>query len=571
MTDIDAPLLDVRKLRIGFRGRHGLRTVVEGLDLTIRRGEAVALVGESGSGKSVTARALVGLNDASAVIEAERFELAGQDVRGWNERRWRGVRGREVGFVLQDALGSLDPLARIGSLLAEVLRAQTVLPRHAIAARSAQILQSVGIPDPQRRLRQYPHQLSGGLRQRALIGTAIASDPPLLIADEPTTALDATVQKQILELLAQRRALGSALLLISHDLAVVNHIADRVLVIQAGQVVEQGPVAQVLSAPQHPYTRQLLQAVPTAASRGLRLAASPLQAPAAWRVPLPPKRIDSQRQVLEVDGLRKRYGHDPRAPLAVDDVSFALAAGETLGIVGESGSGKSTVARIVLGLTEPDAGRVLLDGLPWSGLPERRRRARRVQLQLVAQDPYASFDPRHTVGRIIGESLDPLRLDAAERRRRVLRLLDEVQLGASAYERHPRELSGGQRQRVALARAFAPNPALLVADEPVSALDASVQAQVLDLFADLQAEHGTALLLISHDLGVIGHLADRVLVMRGGRVLESGPVERVLVAPNHPYTRALIEALPSLPARTCNDDAQHAAPAPLPATRANAR
>ena len=540
-----APLLEVRGLRIGFRQDHGVRTVVEGLDLTIRPGEAVALVGESGSGKSVTARALIGLNDARAEVTAERFELAGNDVRGWRERQWRGLRGHQVGFVLQDALGSLDPLVRIGHQLAEVLRAQTTLTRGQIAERSARILRAVGIDDPQRRLAEYPHQLSGGLRQRALIGAAIAGDPPLLIADEPTTALDATVQKQILDLLDQRRALGSALLLISHDLAVVNQIADRVLVMQAGRVVEHGPVAEVLRAPRHPYTRQLLQAVPTAASRGFRLAVdSTLASPP--RRPLPPKQLDPARSVLQVQGLGKQYG---QAQPAVEAVSFSLAAGETLGIVGESGSGKSTVARIVLGLTDPDAGRVLLDGRPWSELPERKRRVHRARLQLVAQDPYGSFDPRHSVGRLVGESLDPLRLDPRERRQRVLRLLDEVQLGAACYERHPRELSGGQRQRVALARAFAPKPALLVADEPVSALDVAVQAQILDLLADLQAEHGTALLLISHDLGVVHHLADRVLVMRAGRVLESGPVEQVLVSPQHAYTRALIDALPSLPPR----------------------
>jgi peptide/nickel transport system ATP-binding protein len=502
------------------------------------------------------------------VVVADRFEIAGIDVRGWSERQWRGVRGRRIGFVLQDALGSLDPLARVGSLLAEVLRAQTELARKDIAERSAQILREVGIADPERRLSQYPHQLSGGLRQRALIGTAIAGNPPLLIADEPTTALDATVQRQILELLDQRRALGSALLLISHDLAVVNRIADRVLVMQAGRVVEHGPVAEVLVAPRHPYTRRLLQAVPTAASRGFRLAppeAVATHAPAVAalrRVPLPPKRIDPAQRVLEVQSLRKDYGPRGQTRAVVDEVSFTLSAGETVGIVGESGSGKSTVARIVLGLIEPDAGQVLLDGQPWSGVSERQRRERRVRLQLVAQDPYASFDPRHTVGRIIGESLDPLRLDERERRRRVLRLLDEVQLGAACYTRHPRELSGGQRQRVALARAFAPNPALLVADEPVSALDVSVQAQILDLLADLQAEHGTALLLISHDLGVVHHLADRVLVMREGRVLESGLVDEVLVTPQHRYTRALIDALPSLPSRA--DGVTRHAPADLP-------
>ncbi|MFT4192761.1 MAG: ABC transporter ATP-binding protein [Comamonas sp.] len=551
------PLVRIENLTVRFRAGRTERTVVAGLNLTIHPGESVALVGESGSGKSVTARTLVGLNGARAQVTADRFEIAGQDVRRHGERQWRRVRGRQIGFVLQDALVSLDPLCRIGGLLAEVLRTQTALPRHAIGARSAAILRAVGIPDPERRLRQYPHQLSGGLRQRALIGTAIAGEPALLIADEPTTALDMTVQKQILDLLKQRRALGNALLLISHDLAVVGELADRVLVMKDGRVVEQGATRDILIAPRHPYTRQLLQAVPSAGSRGWRLsppetARADLAAPAALtdtpapRVRLPAKHIDHRRPILIAENLVKRYG-DPDAPAAVDDVSFTLSAGETLGIVGESGSGKSTVARLVLGLTRPDGGRVLLDGQPWSELSERQRRPRRAGLQLIAQDPYSSFDPRYTVGRIIGESLDTVRLYGEARRQRVLQLLDEVRLGAAYFDRYPRELSGGQRQRVAIARAFAPNPALLVADEPVSALDVSIQAQVLDLLAELQAEHGTALLFISHDLGVVHHLADRVLVMKDGQLVEAGEAETVFAAPRHSYTRALLNALPTLP------------------------
>ncbi|EML1600818.1 ABC transporter ATP-binding protein [Burkholderia orbicola] len=534
-----APLARIERLTIGFRGPRGTQAVVGPLDLAVHAGECVALVGESGSGKSVTARSLVGLNGPHAVIDADRFEIAGIDAGGHRERDWRAIRGRRIGYVLQDALVSLDPLWRVRDLVAEALHDTR---RRDVAARSADLLRSVGIDDPERRLPQYPHQLSGGLRQRVLIGTAIAGGASLLIADEPTTALDMTVQRQILSLLRARRDAGDAILLISHDLAVVAELADRVLVMRAGQVVEQGPARDVLSAPAHPYTRALLAAIPTAASRGFRLAT-------AERVPLPPKRIDTQAPVLAVDALTKRYGGRD-APAAVDGVSFSLARGETLGIVGESGSGKSTVARIVLGLVEPDAGTVTLDGQPWNGIPEAARRTRRARLQLIAQDPYSSFDPRYSVGRIIGEGLEVVGLHGDARRRRVLQLLDEVQLGAACLDRYPRELSGGQRQRVAIARAFASNPALLVADEPVSALDVSIQAQVLDLLADLQAEHGTAMLFISHDLGVVHHVADRILVMRRGRVVESGPVTQVFDAPSHPYTASLLDALPTLPGGT---------------------
>ncbi|MEK6346276.1 MAG: ABC transporter ATP-binding protein [Burkholderia sp.] len=554
-------LAQIEGLTIGFAGRHGTQAVVGPLDLCVRAGECVALVGESGSGKSVTARSLVGLNGANAVVAAERFEIGGVDARRFRERDWRAIRGRRIGYVLQDALTSLDPLWRVRDLLAEALHDT---PRRERAARSAEILRAVGIDEPERRLPQYPHQLSGGLRQRVLIGTALAGGANLLIADEPTTALDVSVQRQILSLLQARREAGDALLLISHDLAVVAELADRVLVMRHGRVVEQGDARAVLAAPAHPYTRQLLAAIPTPASRGFRLSPpaqdgatgddavapatiSPSPAPAP-RVPLPRKRIDASAQVLAVDAVTKRYGHDDAAP-AVADISFTLARGETLGIVGESGSGKSTVARIVLGLVAPDAGCVTLGGAPWSDVPEAARRARRAGLQLIAQDPGSSFDPRYTVEQIIGESLDAVRVFGDARRRRVRQLLDEVRLGAACLTRYPRELSGGQRQRVAIARAFAPNPSLLVADEPVSALDVSIQAQVLDLLADLQAEHGTAMLFISHDLGVVHHVADRVLVMRRGQVVEHGAVEAVFAAPSHPYTASLLAALPTLPAR----------------------
>ncbi|MFC9996588.1 dipeptide ABC transporter ATP-binding protein [Nocardia sp. NPDC127526] len=536
-------LVSIANLRVGFPGRAGAGEVVKGIDLRIDPGEAVAIVGESGSGKSVTAKTLAGLTGSGAHVRADRFELFGQDARGYRERQWRRIRGSHLGFVLQDALVSLDPLRRIGEQLSEVLRALTDLRGEAVTARSVELLTSVGVPEPELRLRQYPHELSGGLRQRALIATAIAGDPRLVIADEPTTALDVTVQRQILDLLRQRKQAGNALLLISHDLAVVAELADRVLVMKDGEIVEQGRTLEVLTRPEHPYTRGLLAAVPSAASRGTTLTVSD-------RRPLPPRTVDDTRIVLSVQDLRKTYGSEPAARAVVENVDFDLFAGETLGIVGESGSGKTTTARMALSLIAPTSGRVVVDGEPWSELPDRELRRRRGTAQLIAQDPLSSFDPRYTVARIIGESLDTTGIRGRARAERVREILDAVRLGRDLLDRHPRTLSGGQRQRVAIARALAPNPALIVADEPVSALDVSVQAQILDLLADLQAEFGTALLLISHDLGVVHHIAHRVVVMKDGRVVESGDADSVLRSPQHEYTRRLVASVPRLPELT---------------------
>ncbi|MER7003953.1 ABC transporter ATP-binding protein [Dactylosporangium sp. NPDC000555] len=520
------PLVSVTDLHVTFPGPvHAVR----GVSFTIAPGECVAIVGESGSGKSVTARSLVGLAGDTATVRHAGLTVAGRDTTGYTDRDWRRLRGRLAALVLQDALVSLDPLNTVGREIGEALRTHRVGTAAERPARIGALLESVTVPAD--RAGAYPHELSGGLRQRALIASAIAADPPLLIADEPTTALDVTVQAQLLRLLARRRAEGRALLLVSHDLAVVAGIADRVVVMREGIVVEQGPTERVLSAPEHEYTQLLLAAVPDAASRGRRLS-SP------GREPLPP-RPEPGEEVLSASGVHRRFG----ARHAVDDVSFALRRGETLGIVGESGSGKTTLARIALGLLEPSAGRVRLGGEDWSGIPERRRRPRRRRLQVVSQDPLSSFDPRYTVEEIVGE---PLLERGRARRDRVVELLERVGLGAEYLRRRPRALSGGQRQRVAIARAVGPRPDVLVCDEPVSALDVSIQAQVLDLLAELQAADGTALLFISHDLGVVHHLADRVLVMKDGRVVEEGPVETVFSDPSHEYTRQLLAALPSL-------------------------
>jgi peptide/nickel transport system ATP-binding protein len=543
---VATPLVDVVGLDVRFgRGADAVHAV-RGLDLTVGAGEVVALVGESGSGKSVTARTLVGLTGAGAQVHADRLSVFGEDVRFAGDRHWRTLRGRRIGFVLQDALGSLDPLRTIGAEVGEVLLAHNLATRSDVSDRVEELLRDVGIPDPAMRARQRPHELSGGLRQRALIASAIAADPELVIADEPTTALDATVRLQVLELLARSVEAGRSLLLISHDLSVVAKLAHRILVMHDGRVVESGETLQVLSDPQHDYTRRLLASVPSARTRG-RLLSTGTPAPRRAQ----PTAVDSA-PVLRVRDVGRTFavrGRHDRL-VAVEDVSFDVAAAETVGIVGSSGSGKTTVARIVLGLTEPETGSVELAGSAWSGVPERVRRDRRSTIGFVAQDPLSSFDPRHRVERLLR---DGLRLradgtgDATDERVQAAALLEQVGLPIGTLSRHPRELSGGQRQRVAIARALAARPRLLVCDEPVSALDVSVQAGVLDLLQNLQAEYGTALLFISHDLGVVHHLADRVLVMSEARIIERGTAEDVLSRPQHAVTRALVTAVPQLP------------------------
>ncbi|MFI6789946.1 dipeptide ABC transporter ATP-binding protein [Nonomuraea sp. NPDC050383] len=544
------PLVEVRDLRVSFPGA-GVEAV-RGVSFTTAPGECVAVVGESGSGKSVTARALLGLAGPGSVVGASALTVDGRDALAFGPRDWRRVRGGFAGLVLQDALVSLDPLRTVGAEIAEVLavhgpgssavsRAGSRAER---AARVRELLEAVGVPEPEVRAGQYPHELSGGLRQRALIASAIAAGPPLIIADEPTTALDVTVQAGIIRLLAARKAAGTALLMISHDLAVVSSIADTILVMKDGRVVEEGPAGDVLASPAHPYTRALLAAVPSAATKGTRLSASPpIRTAPTPPVPTPSVPPDPAAgngpAALDASGLSVRYG--PRT--AVDGVSFTLRPGEALGVVGESGSGKTTLARLVLGLLEPHAGEVRLHGRPWSGVPELHRRSRRSLIQVVSQNPLDSFDPRHTVGRLVAE---PLRGPRGPRLVQALELLERVGLPPELARRHPRELSGGQRQRVAVARALASRPEVLVCDEPVSALDVSIQAQVLDLLAEIQRRDGTALLFISHDLGVVHHLCDRVLVMKDGRVVEEGGVDEVFHRPRDPYTRDLVAAVPRL-------------------------
>ncbi|WP_144764781.1 ABC transporter ATP-binding protein [Curtobacterium sp. 9128] len=563
------PVAEVRDLTVAF----GDRTVVHGVSFTLDAGRCVAIVGESGSGKSVTARSLLGLNGPTSTTTASTLSLGGRDLRDLSDRAWRSVRGREVGYVLQDALVSLDPLRRVGASVADALRVHGVGPRAERERQVLALLSRVGVPAPELRARQLPSELSGGLRQRALIAAAIALDPAVLIADEPTTALDTTVQAQILALLDELRAGGTGLVLISHDLGVVEQLADDVVVMQHGVVVEQGPVGAVLGDPQHPYTKRLLAAIPSAHAPGARLSDAP-RAALAPRLTARP-RPEAGSVVLSVSHVTKRYrGPDRVVRTVVDDVSFELRAGETLGIVGESGSGKSTTAAIALALTQPSSGTVTFEGRPWSTLSERARRGDRPRIATVSQDPLSSFDPRKTVGELVRSALTGARAARGARatgssgaatdhaspdprgaaqhgsarggrdRARVAELLTGVGLGPAIAERHPATLSGGQRQRVAIARALATDPDVLVLDEAVSALDVSVQAQVLDLLADIRQEYGTATLFISHDLGVIHHVSDRVLVLRDGRVVEEGPADRVFRSPHDPYTRGLLDAVP---------------------------
>ncbi|WP_288872450.1 ABC transporter ATP-binding protein [uncultured Microbacterium sp.] len=492
--------LEVRGLRIAFGGV----PVVDGVSFAVERGECVAIVGESGAGKSLTARALLGLTPADAGVAVERLVIDGRDAVALSERAWRGLRGARIGLVSQDALVSLDPLRRIGAEVAEPLQLHGIARgRAARGARVRELLERVWMPDPSRRARQHPHELSGGLRQRALIASALAADPAVLVADEPTTALDATVQARILGLLREITDAGTALVFISHDFAAVRRLADRVLVMRAGVVVESGPVSEVLENPRHEYTRQLI-----AATSHEPRAAAPVESAA----------------VLEADRVSRSFGAVP----AVVDASFTVKDGQTLGIVGESGSGKTTLARMIVGIDAPDTGT-----LRWTG-------ARRVQL--VHQNPLGAFDPRWTIGRSLREGLEAGGVPRARRAARVAELLAEVGLAPELADRRPRALSGGQRQRAAIARALAADPEVLVLDEPVSALDPSVRERVLRLLARLQEERRLTMILVSHDLDVVGAVADEVLVMQDGRIVEQGTTAAVFASPRHPFTRELLAA-----------------------------
>ncbi len=533
------PVLDVRDLVVAFpdrraRGRDGARRVVDGVSFQVAAGECVAIVGESGSGKSVTARSIVGLAGEGARVSATGLTVGGQDVLSLSGRSLRRLRGGTVGLIAQDALVSLDPLRPVGREIGDTLALHTGLDAAARRARTIELLDRVGLPDAELRAGQRPGELSGGQRQRALIAAGIAGEPALVIADEPTTALDQPVQAGVLRLLGRLRDEGTAVLLISHDLSVVMGIADRVLVMTDGAVVEEGTPSEVFERPRHPYTRKLVAAVPAGRPRGTALSGTAAEAQAG------PGDV-----LLEARGLGRTFQVGGHEIVAAEDVSFSLRAGRTLGLVGESGSGKSTTARLLLGLERPDAGEVTLLGEPWSPLPEARRRPRRSLVGAVFQDALSSFDPRWTVGAVLADAITRGRsLRPGPVRAQVAELLDTVGLDPALATRRPLHLSGGQRQRVSVARALAADPQVLILDEPVSALDVSVQAQVLDLLDRLQRERHLAYLLITHDLGVALHMSDDIAVLQAGRIVESGPAATVFDDPAHPYARLLRDASP---------------------------
>ena len=523
------PLLQVRQLRVAYTARGAVVDAVRGVDLDIHPGEVVAVVGESGSGKSSLAMAVLHLLHGGH-IRGGNIRFDGADITSAGERIMAAIRGSSIGLVPQDPGVSLNPVKRIGDQVAEVLRLHGRVGRATAWLQAVDILRGVGLRRAEVQARQYPHELSGGERQRVLIGIAMACEPRLLIADEATSALDVTVQQRILDLMAAMAARsGSAILLITHDLAVAADRADRVVVMRDGQVVEAGPAAQVLARPTHPYTAALLAAAPRVPAQ-----------PAAAHNDAAPAPLLSVRDLGKTFHARGVSDHH-----AVRQVSFDVPRGQTFAIVGESGSGKSTTARMVARLETPTEGRLLFDGQDVTRFAGDALRGLRRRLQLVYQDPYGSLNPRMSVEDIIAE---PLRAFGVQRRagraKAVAQLLDQVALPRSVLQRRPAALSGGQRQRVAIARALALKPDMVVLDEPVSALDVSVQAQVLELLLDLQRHHGLTYLFISHDLGVVRQISQQVGVMQAGMMVEAGPTEAIFRSPQHAYTHGLLAAIP---------------------------
>lgn len=580
-AEIAAPLLRVQELSVEVEADGRLMQAVRGLSLAITRGETFALVGESGSGKSMTALALLRLLPEAAVTTAGRVELDGMELLRLPESDMRPMRGGRIGMVFQEPAACLNPVLTVGQQIQETVRTHTDLRGEAAWGRAVAWLQRVGIADADKRMADYPFQFSGGQKQRIMIAMALAAEPALLIADEPTTALDVTVQAQILALLHDiRREMGLAMLLITHDLAVVRQVADYVALMRGGELLDTQPAAAFFESPRHPYARQLLAAIPSYEKRGRRLStpvgadAEPPQTESAGAVDTETDTASAQRQeaassrleaasrangglLLRVEGLsvayeQRRYAGLLRSKVPVlHDVGFELHEGETLALVGGSGCGKTTAAKALLGLLDKSAkvgGQAWLSGRALIGADRAAMKHLRQAVQVVFQDPYASLNPRIRVGEILAEGMRALKPQwgADEVQQRAGQWMVRVGLSADAMQRYPHEFSGGQRQRIAIARALAVEPALLILDEPTSALDVSVQAQILELLQDLQQRYRTAYLFITHNFGVVEYLADRMAVMHDGRIVEQGEVGEVLRQPRHEQTRALLAAVPRL-------------------------
>lgn len=531
------PLLSMRDVAIDFETMDGVVHAVHRVDLSLSAGETLAIVGESGSGKSTTAMAITGLLASGGSVVRGSIEFEGRELVGASEATLRTVRGRSIGLVPQDPMSNLNPVTKIGTQVAETLLAHGLATKKDVDAKVIETLEAAGLPHAAERAKQYPHEFSGGMRQRALIAIGLACRPQLLIADEPTSALDVTVQRTILDQLgALTDELGTAVLLITHDLGLAAERASRVVVMHRGRVVEQGPARQILEDPQEDYTKALVAAAPSVtAARGLTIT-SEFDTTAA------------RDDIVEFKGVGKTFpvrGRGKKDFVAVDDVSFKIPRGATVGIVGESGSGKTTTARMLLRIHEPTTGSILYEGRDVHALNKADLRDFRQKVQPIFQDPYSSLNPMFTIERLIGEPLEFYhRGNAKERAAKVRSLLDDVSLPATMARRYPSELSGGQRQRVAIARAIALSPDLIVCDEPVSALDVLVQDQILTLLRDLQGEYGLSYLFISHDLAVVRLISDQVGVMKDGQLVEFAETDEIFTNPRDPYTRRLLASIP---------------------------
>ncbi|MBB4363713.1 peptide/nickel transport system ATP-binding protein [Bradyrhizobium sp. CIR18] len=526
------PAVSIKNLRIALPKGAERPFAVDGVSLDLRPGKIVCIVGESGSGKSMCAHALMGLLPDTVSVASGEIQFEGRDLLKLDDDGWRDLRGRRLAMIFQEPMTALNPLMRIGDQMAEMFEAHGLLTPRERRARALALAREVGLPDPERIVRAYPHQLSGGQRQRAMIAMALALEPAVLVADEPTTALDVTTQAQILKLIRNlQRNRNMAVMFITHDFGVVADIADQVVVLRHGKVVEEGPAATVFNAPQHDYTKALLAAVPS------------MDPPA--REPL-----DAQARAVEVIGLDKTYVtsggwfREDRRVDAARAVNFNILKGETLGLVGESGSGKSSVARLVMRLIEADRGTVRIGETDLTSLSGKALRAERHRIQMIFQDPFASLNPRRKIGHIIADGPIAAGLDAKVAFDRARDLLKMVGLDAGALDRYPHEFSGGQRQRIGIARALALEPEIIVADEAVSALDVSVQAQVLRLLEDLKTRLGLSMLFITHDLRVAAQICDRIAVMQRGAIVELKPTAQLFAAPEHAYTRELLAAVP---------------------------